>query len=125
MNAVEMLDERAAQGGLNSVIVTKVGGGWQVSVKSAITDSYAVRNGPTPGEALRLALELLPVAEAYDAKYGLARNAPPDIFEPATNKLLIGGIEPEDNCACGGGEASGHDTLCPERIGPHPAGVFD
>src|SRR5882672_372910 len=24
-------------------------------------------------------------------------------------------IEPEDNCACGGGDLSGHDVLCPEN----------
>lgn len=107
MNALEMLDERAERGGLNSVIMTKVhNGGWQVSVKSAITDSYAVRRAATPGEALRLALELLPTAEAYDQAFGLARiNAKPDIFDADTNTLTIDGQ--------------------PKAPAAEPAGVFD
>jgi hypothetical protein len=32
-------------------------------------------------------------------------------------------VEVEDNCACGGGDASGHDSMCPERCSAGNAGA--
>lgn len=84
MNIAEMLDERAAQGGLTSLTLCRVGQGWQVYVRSGHTDSIVAKRGPTPGGTIAEALSDLTWTEDFDRKQGLARinAAPPEIVEP-------------------------------------------
>jgi hypothetical protein len=105
--SVEQLDDLAGRGALAGVSLFRAGDLWEARLQSATTGGWAVLRKPTPSEALAAVMALLPVCEAYDITHGLA--------QPVEH--------PEDNCACGGGDASRHASECPEAA--EPAGIFD
>lgn len=62
--------------------------------------------------------------EELEAEMGLPlpRGAwPPEADDAAAKAAVEGTPVPEDNCSCGGGDASGHNLGCPEVSEPIPA----